>query len=226
MIKLFTLLTFLLTFAALAVPINAGEEGLNQQLLQAFRTDLSENVEIHIEKMSSLEPIPSNAHLVSWSPHPPIGLVQQQWEWTTKTGELRRSYATASVKAFARIAIAKSSLRNNEVFTPTNVSFERRELAPYAAAGYFTDEKKLFSLIAYGFVRAGTVLSANNTQAAYAVFRGQIGELVSRQNNLELRAQVKVLKDGRVGEWIPVENTQSRKIIQARVGTSGELTTR
>jgi flagella basal body P-ring formation protein FlgA len=130
------------------------------------------------------------------------------------------------VRAYAKVAVAKVAIKHNGNLDPAAVTFEERELSPYVHSGYLMDAEVLRNLRANGYIRPGELLNASNTQAPFNVVTGEMLDIIHNQGPVEITARVKALGNGRIGDWIRVENAASKKVIMARVTGSGEVQTR
>ncbi len=71
-------------------------------------------------------------------------------------------------------------------------------------------------------VKGGAVLEPGSLQLPRAIARGSLCTLTQSSGGLALRCQAKALSDGKLGEVIPFEITDSRKTVRARVLGDGE----
>ena len=71
-------------------------------------------------------------------------------------------------------------------------------------------------------LKAGDTLMAGDLMRPIVMTRGEPVTLVHRTGRMVLTARGNALKDGRIGDVIDVLNTQSRRIVQARVLNEGE----
>ena len=218
----FLSLTLSLVLWAVPVPITP-EANLRDKLMERVRAELPVGSEIAIDKMVTQGEVPKGAILFGLRPQPALGLVSFELRNPT---DGRSAYGSAVVRAFAPVAVTKRALRHGEELTSHNVDFERRELSQLVQSGYFVSLDLLTDLRANGYVRPGAILGSANTQAALLVSQGQAVDIIHRKGALEVIARAKAIDNGRIGDWIRVENANSKKVIRARITRSGEVETR
>jgi flagella basal body P-ring formation protein FlgA len=66
-----------------------------------------------------------------------------------------------------------------------------------------------------------SLLRKTDVMPPHVVLRGQIVTMRIRQQNLELSAQGRALQDGAVGEVVRITNTQSNRVVEAKVMAPG-----
>jgi len=197
-------------------------ECLGEALRQRVAQQLPKQARLEIGDVTSLVPVPCGADVLLVSPNPPFGVVSFRASWLDH-GEFRSTHGTALVEAYALVAVTRTALRPGDPLTTENVSFQERELTPYAQSGYFLDWASLQQVRARGFARAGMVLGSANTELPLPVHQGEMVELVRQHGALRLSAQVRALENGKLDQMIRVQNPSTNKILLARVTGPGEL---
>jgi flagella basal body P-ring formation protein FlgA len=195
-----------------------------EELRAALRADIPEKIRFEIHNIN-LGEIPPNSHIGRITPHPPFGTIQFELSWD-EGGRERRAFGSATVRAYSKVAVAKISIKHGDLIDPTNVAFEERELSPYVNSGYIMDPETLRNLRSNGYIHPGELLNASNTQSPFAVAVGEMLDVIHNQGNVEVKARVRALSNGRIGDWIRVENPSSQKILTAKVTGIGEVQTR
>lgn len=205
-------------------PLYLSNEEITQELKRVLARDLPKEITLSIGRLSVNGQVKREDTLTRYQPKPPFGMIQFQFEsLEPQRGPI---YGNAAVKAFAPILVAKQSLSKGDTLSKINTQFETRELTPLMQTGFYTQSADAGRLVAKTFIRAGVPIGTNNTQAPFAVASGQLIDLVHRQGPLEITARVKAIENGHVGDWIRVENPQSRKLLRARVVRQGEVESR
>jgi flagella basal body P-ring formation protein FlgA len=141
-------------------------------------------------------------------------------------GRTHRGQGSATVRAYASVAVATSRLQHGEALNESNIRFEEREIGKLAQNGYYLDAAAFAGRRVKGVVSAGQAIGRANTQAAYLVQPGEGVELYQRRGALVLRAKVKALQGGLLDQWVQVRNPSSGKIFLARVAGPGEVEVR
>jgi len=213
-------MTFLVFYGLAA--IGAVPSGIKQGLLAQIKKELPASAQVSIEALSVPKYVPGDASIFILGPHPPLGLVDFELNWSGAEGA-KRVFGTAVIRAQAPIAVAKAGLRVGESLDRSNVVFERRELGTYSESGFLLDWSQVLGRRSVGFAHPGTALSASNTRFPAPVVAGQVVNLVDEIGNVRLVARVKALQSGEMAQWIRVQNPTGNKILEARVAAPGEV---
>ena len=64
------------------------------------------------------------------------------------------------------------------------------------------------------------------TESPAEIRQGQMVDLIFNNNQLLISARMKALEHGRLGNWIRVENPNSKRVIRARVSAPGQVAIR
>lgn len=193
--------------------------GLEEAIRKEIAARLPRGAEITVTDVQTKGSIPASRISVI-SPEPPLGLVNV--EWVDVTGR-HRSYAHARVSALLPVAIAKQDLQAEEPLTEDKIIFQLRDLTPLAHRGYFHDMASLGNRVARGLIRAGSVLTQGTTQTPHLVRFGETVNVTLRRGLVLLTVRMRALENGRMFDKIRVENTQSKRVLVAKVVRGGEL---
>lgn len=87
--------------------------------------------------------------------------------------------------------------------------------------GYYGSANLLNNMEAKRNIKAGQIITPNMLKAQKLVLRGQHITIIAQNGGLNLRVKGKALMDGQQGQTIKVENLNSKKLIYARVISSG-----
>ena len=192
-------------------------QSLRKQVLRSFPAGTRVQIEsVHLEGG-----LPEAYSLLLLSPQPPAGLVN--FEVVSHSEKYKRSFGTAVVRVFSKVAVSRTSLSNRENFGPHNITFEMREIGALAGVGFFSDPSKLFSLTVRGYVQPGRIIRLSDTQAPLLVQPGQNLSLSLEKKGMVISAKVRALEGGEMSRMIRVENPSSKKILTARVVGPGEV---
>jgi len=205
-------------------PREISKAALEKKVVERAKESLPKGTRVEVETLHVDRPIPEGYVLHDLRPVPPLGALN--FQFLAPSMKEKPIAGNAVVRAYAPIAVSKTSISHNDDFSEGNVGFEMRELTPYSQRGYFPDLASLQPLKAKGFIRPGTVIVAMNTQAPAAVNYGQTIDLIHQQGTLSVSARVRALENGKIGDWIRAENPTSRKTMRVRVTGVGEAQTR
>jgi len=76
-------------------------------------------------------------------------------------------------------------------------------------------------LIASKIISKNAIITKNDVKIAPAVLKGDIVSVKIKSQNITITTTAKALKDGNIGEWIPIE--LNRKIINAKVSGKNQV---
>jgi len=212
----------------LLIPREAAPDGylsqaiLAEQIERAVLDKIPQKVRVELKGLRISKKIPPQADLILLSPQPPLGLINFQYRWREKD-KIRRALGNVVVKCFAEVAVSKRMLRHGEILNAENITSTERELGLSLNTGYFLDREKVYGLLANGYIKAGGIIKVSNTKRPHLVKRGQILDLVHKNGQLKITARTRVLMNGRVGDWIRVQNIDNKAILHARVSDDGNL---
>ena len=111
------------------------------------------------------------------------------------------------------------SIAAGEVVQPQDLIWGKAALAPADAPG---DPDAVVGFAARRPLRAGAAVSARDVAAVQVIKAGDIVTISYDQDGISLSLQAKAMTAGGVGETINVQNTTSKKILQALVTGPGQ----
>ena len=193
-----------------------------EKLRSYISADFKNRGRVEVERVFLKEIIPQEAMVMAVEPRPALGLINFEMAWQ-ENRTTRHAFGTASVKLYAAVMVAKTVIQNNEAFTNENCGLQEREVSPFRITGFYDRMESLKTFRARGYINPGTVIAFNQTQAPYLVNSGEMIELVRETPTLRVAVRVKALEQGRENQWIRIENINTKKISQAKVIKSGEV---
>ena len=138
---------------------------------------------------------------------------------------VRRIPLSIRVMPFAWVPVIREGLKRNQVLESSDLAWERREVTsvrgewPEQAGELPPDKYRLRRTL-----RAGDILTWSDIEKLPEVLRGSTVTIVSAKGTVEVTLPGKALEDGSKGDLIRVENTQYRRILEARVSGEGVVT--
>lgn len=222
--KTITLVFYLLFGVQLAHAAIATRDP-KQDLLKVIKEQVGPSVRVQIDKVFLSSKVPQDAKLVMNESASVLGPVSFHYEYQTPRG-VATVPGNATVKGFAKVAVAATPIKNGEVFSEANVQFSERELSRLIQSGYYPSWDKLRSLTAVGYIRQDQIISSFFTQQARSIASGQWIDVVHERGALRVVARMKALEPGQKNQWIRAENPGSRKVVQVRVTGDGQATIR
>jgi flagella basal body P-ring formation protein FlgA len=129
--------------------------------------------------------------------------------------------AAFTLKAVADVMVATNVIRQSEAITPSNVSWEPRDVTRVKGAIIRIDDQDTQDWIARRTIQAGAVITAASVEHPPVVRRGDSVNLIVKCGNVTLHTTAEVKQDGRAGETIRVLSSVSNGEVRARVVEPG-----
>lgn len=123
---------------------------------------------------------------------------------------------TMRVRVYEHMVVTSHQLRPEEVISASDVRLEEREVGANSHT-YFTKVEDVVGLTPIRSVPQATVLYTNTIRQPIVMRQGDRIKIKARVNGIEISVDGIARGNGRVGEWINVQNTVSGKIVRAKV---------
>ena len=135
---------------------------------------------------------------------------------------LRTVSVSFEIELYRRALVTKRDILFGETIDKASLMFEEFDITKLSSNPMLNlgDERKLR---AKNNVRKGQILMENAVEAVPLAQRGEWATLVMSNGTLELESRVEVLKEGKLGDVIPVRAATSTGTIFARVIGEGKL---
>lgn len=121
-----------------------------------------------------------------------------------------------TVKLYQQVVVAARAISGREVLTAEDIRLERADTGRLAA-GYITDSNEAIGLQSRRLIMQGAVITGQLLEKPVLIARGSTVTVVARVGDIEVTASGQALQDGVKDQLIRVQNTNSRRIITARV---------
>lgn len=136
-----------------------------------------------------------------------------------------QAYLPVAVQVFTDVVVARMPLdRSNNVQTH-QLETQRHDIGQLRM-GYFTEPAKIEGYELQRTVKTGQVITPYMVNAPSLITRGDWVTLVSGKGALTVTTTVEALRDGTLGEQIPVRNLSSDETIRAWVIRKGVVSTK
>lgn len=132
-------------------------------------------------------------------------------------------YVPVKVSILRKVLVTKNALKKGTSLTNDDLYFLELD-AQKLKQGYFTDATKLVGLVSKKDIQPNTPLNPQDIELAKAVFKGQQVHIIATSGNLKISMGGIAMHDGAVGDMIKVQNTRSKKIIEAQVSGKKQVT--
>jgi len=195
---------------------------LEQMIQQSARRDWPNAARVEVTQIKPRTQAPEKATLMSLQPRPALGAVSFELAWEEK-GEPKHTFGTAIVRVEEPVAIATKNLNSGDALDEEAVHFQNREVSRFSKNGIFTQASELENKIARTFIRQGSIVSPTQVETPAEIRRGDMVDLFFENSQLSITARMKALDHGRTGQWIRVENQNSKRVVRAKVIDQGRV---
>jgi flagella basal body P-ring formation protein FlgA len=131
-----------------------------------------------------------------------------------------RSIRTTSLRVhidrYHAVVKTTRAVGKGEKFTPQNVALARFS-GKFGPRGGFEDINQVLGRSAAMPLAPETILRVADLYDPPVIVHGQLVEAVVQKGNVEISVQVRAIQDGKTGDIIQVENTDSHKVLKAKV---------
>lgn len=121
------------------------------------------------------------------------------------------------IEAVGRVPVLKDDLESHAVLQPQNVKWEERPLKGNELLSLPVETQR-----AKHRLRSGEPIRKGDIEAVPLVLKGSQIILEVKVGQTSIRVQGKALRDGGLGETIPVQNISSRRVVHAVVTGEGK----
>ena len=133
-----------------------------------------------------------------------------------------RANLPVTVRGYAPVVVANRSLLPGQVVTLDDVRQIRLDVATLHN-GYYTQPSRVNGAIVKRAVVPGMPVYAHQLRPAYVVKRGEKVVLKNERGGLSIHMTGEALKDGLLGDLIPVKNLRSGRVVEGRVTRPQEV---
>ncbi len=121
-----------------------------------------------------------------------------------------------TVTLYCRAVVTTKRIEKGEKFTAQNISLLREPSSKvlhgcFRQMSYILDRRASMTLI------PETVIQVNDIFDPPVVLRGEIVQAIMRLGNVELTVDARAIEDGKAGDVIRIENSESHKVLRAKV---------
>lgn len=120
------------------------------------------------------------------------------------------------VKKYEQVAVTSRPIAANETITPDAIIFERRDIGRMPP-GYFTGLNKILGLTVKRQLGPGLVLNDSMVAKPIVIKRGQAVNITAKVGDIEVSTSGVALQNGSIGQFIRVQNINSKKVVNGRI---------
>lgn len=121
-----------------------------------------------------------------------------------------------NVKKYDQVVVASRALAPRDTITADSFTLERRDIGRMPP-GYFTDGNNILGLSVKRQIAPGTAITESVLEKPIIIQRGKPVNIVARIANIEVSVAGIALQNGSEGQYIRVQNANSKKILTGLV---------
>ncbi len=144
------------------------------------------------------------------------GIMTLQADLSVDGRFIRTTTFRIRVDRFRPVVKTTRAVEKGEKFTSKNVALARFP-GNFSLKGGFTDLKQVLGRFSSSALAPETMLRVTDLYDPPVIVHGRVVEAVVRKGNVEISVQVRAIEDGKMGDVIRVENTDSHKILKGKV---------
>ncbi len=202
--------------------IEIGKKEIEQILSDfLYNTALKGNSSARIKSMGVPDRIILPKGDITYRVSPPkntdyVGLVPLSIEFSVDGEVQKKVRSNATIEMMVEVVIAKKPLQKHKAITEDDVVLHKMDLANLPG-NVFMDLEAVLGKRTRRAIGSNTVLRTDLIELPPIIQRGDIVVVVAESNGLRITALGKAKRKGRLGDRIPVENFDSKKILHAEI---------
>ncbi len=202
--------------------IEIGKKEIEQILSDfLYNTALKGNSSARIKSMGVPDRIILPKGDITYRVSPPkntdyVGLVPLSIEFSVDGEVQKKVRSNATIEMMVEVVIAKKPLQKHKAITEDDVVLHKMDLANLPN-NVFMDLEAVLGKRTRRAIGSNTVLRTDLIELPPIIQRGDIVVVVAESNGLRVTALGKAKRKGRLGERIPVENFDSKKVLHAEI---------
>lgn len=157
-----------------------------------------------------------------------------QWRGAPEAGQntlkvscadpLWQSYVSVEIEIYKNVVVSAEPLSRNNPIESNQLRIKRMNIAQLRM-GYFEDPKELDGYLVQRTLKADQVITPYIAKAPPLIMRGDWVTILSGKSGLTVTSTGEALKDGVMGEQIPVKNLASKTTVRAWVVSHDQVST-
>jgi len=129
-------------------------------------------------------------------------------------------YLQARVHILNKVLVSNRYISRGETVTRDDVILVSRDIATLSR-GYYTDLSNINGKVLKQPLKKNSIITPGILKNPKLVHRGESVIILTKNNNIEIRANGTAMMDGSAGELIKVKNVSSQRVIEGRVSATG-----
>ncbi|MEJ2681571.1 MAG: flagellar basal body P-ring formation chaperone FlgA, partial [Gammaproteobacteria bacterium] len=133
-----------------------------------------------------------------------------------------RLFVPVNIQITDRVVVAQVATPRNTTLTANELGYQYLDVSRLRQ-DYFRDIHAITGYSTRQFLRQGAIVSRHLVTPPRVVHKNQTVNIVATGELLAVKATGTALSDGKVGDWIRVKNSSSKRIVEGRVTANGSI---
>ncbi len=134
-------------------------------------------------------------------------------------------YISFKLKALHKVVVAKRNLPMNHVISKDDITLVVLNTHNINQA-YFQDKFKVLGKVTRYAIGKNRILTQNQLKLAKLIHKGEVVVITAINRSIRVTMKGIALKGGRLGQFIPVKNLSSNKVIEGKIVASKNVEVR
>lgn len=131
-------------------------------------------------------------------------------------------YITTKTSVFQPVLVAIKPIRKGEPLNSNNTALLKFDIAR-CKKGYFNNEQDIENKVSIGPIPQGEAIPPAMIVSAIHIKRGSMVSIEVQEAQFKIAMKGTALKDGRLGDTIPVRNNSSKRVVEGEIVGHGQV---
>jgi len=201
------------------------QELVEKHILNTLSSEQTNKIRVTVDKIDPrlrLKPC-AEEHIDIFNPHRHAALNTSTMGIRCLENENHWSlYVPVKIIILKQVVVAARTLEKGAAITPLTIDLEEVDISQLKQ-GYFVEVDEVLGLSSRHQITQGTILTPALLQKTVMIHKGEQVTIHAQNDTLHISMDGIALADGVAGETITVKNISSKKIIEGRVVSPGQV---
>lgn len=205
----------------------AASERVKDYLVAIYGSEKTEkDIEFRVSNMDSRLRLPQCDTALQAEPKESgFGAKQLSVKVYCATGSRWTIYVPVSISIYDKVAVSTRNLQRGEKLNESDFVMRRTNTSSIGQS-YLDSETTLLGMEVNRPIRSGSIIKVHDIREPIVIAKGDSVTLEANQGALQVSSVGIALANGRMGEQIRVQNSRSKRIVDARVTGPGQAEVR
>lgn len=131
-------------------------------------------------------------------------------------------YITTKTAVFQPVLVALKPIRKGELLNSNNTALTKYDIGK-CKRGYFSSEQDIEDKVSIGPIAQGEAIPPSLIVSAIQIKRGSMVSIEVQEAQFKIAMKGTALKDGHLGDTIPVRNNSSHRVVEGEIVGHGQV---